>query len=341
MTERHIQHLPQFRVYNREQELARREREQKESAWEQELLQAMRASDPTGSQHASSEDHKVAADDNTGRVDIPRAGLLDTDTSSGENRGWHLSKSGNCTSTVTPNVDQTIRTGVISNFMRRNGTGRRHSDQSYKVMCTKGLPLVRNKSEVASCEDDMPQETTKQRKYNVLSKKIYKASEHGSGSSVKEPEHCRSCPKLFTTEQSTSSSNLSSEPLCGQNVQEENITCRNQQKACRVPESAVSLDDSYKCQITDKDSTNYFHIQSQSLDNGCQNQGVSHNMTQMSETRKSVKEQYKVKEHSIQNDTVSNSIDHNLSQCQGSSTVRYQNLDCTKLGFSKIHLDST
>jgi hypothetical protein len=336
MTERYIQHLPQFRVYNREQELARREREQKESAWEQELLQAMGASDPTGSQHSSNEDHKVLASDNKGKVDTPRAGLLNTDTSLGENRGWQLSRSGNCTSTVRPNVDQTNRSSVVSNFMRTDEIGRRHSDHSYKGMCTEVLPLVRNKSEVASCEDDMPQEATNQHKYNVLCKKIYKASEHSSRSSVSEPEHCRSCPKLFMTEQSISGSDLSLEPLCGQNVQEDNVTCRNKQKTCGVPKNEVSLDDSCKCQITDKDSTNSFHIQSPSLDNGSQNQGVSYNIqSQLSEIRKSVKE------HSIKNDTVSNSIDHSLSQCQGSSAVRQQNLECSKPGSSKNHLNST
>ncbi|XP_021925102.1 serine/threonine-protein kinase 32B-like isoform X2 [Zootermopsis nevadensis] len=330
MTERYIQHLPQFRVYNREQELARREREQKESAWEQELLQAMRASDPTGSQDASSGDHKVSASDTTGRVVIPGVGLPDTDTTPGENRGWQVSKSGNCTSTVTPTVDQTIRTGFISNFIRRDETGRRHSDQSYKGTCTKVLPLVRNKSEITSCGDDMPQETTSHCKYNELSEKVYKASDNGSGSSVKDPEHCGSCPKLFTTEQSTSKSNLSSEPLYDQDVLEENVTCRNQQKTCIVPESAVHLDNNYKCQIADKDSTNYFHIQSQILDN-----------CQLYETRTSVKEQYKVKEQSIQNDTVSNIIDHNLSQYQGNSAAVNQNIECSKPGSSKSHLDPT
>ncbi|XP_063237366.1 serine/threonine-protein kinase 32B-like isoform X2 [Bacillus rossius redtenbacheri] len=43
-----LEHLPEFRVYNREQELARRERERKETAWEEELLEAMSASDPRG-----------------------------------------------------------------------------------------------------------------------------------------------------------------------------------------------------------------------------------------------------------------------------------------------------
>lgn len=340
MTERYIQHLPEFRMYNREQELARREREQKESAWEQELLQAMRASDPTGSQHASSEDHKEPANGNTGRVVITRAGLLDADTSTGENRSWQEPKSRNYTSTLTSNVDHTIRTGVISNFVSSNEAGRRHSDQSYKSMYTKVLPFVRKKSEIESCEDDMPQESTNQCKYNVLSKKIYKAAKHGSGCSVNESEHCRSCPKLFTTEQSTSSSNLFPKPESGQDIQG-NATCKNLQKTCRVPTSTESLDDSYKCQITNKDSINYFHIQSQSLDNGCQNQGISYNtQTQMSETR-SVKEQYQVKEHTVQKDAVSNSIDHNLCQYQGSSTVRYQNLDCSKPCSSKSPLDST
>lgn len=40
--------IPEFRIYNRYQELERREREKKELAWEKELLLAMNASDPLG-----------------------------------------------------------------------------------------------------------------------------------------------------------------------------------------------------------------------------------------------------------------------------------------------------
>lgn len=40
--------IPEFKVYNRYQELERREREKKELAWEKELLHAMNASDPLG-----------------------------------------------------------------------------------------------------------------------------------------------------------------------------------------------------------------------------------------------------------------------------------------------------
>ncbi|XP_067011228.2 serine/threonine-protein kinase 32B [Anabrus simplex] len=43
-----LHHLPDFRVYNRERELERRERERKERAWEEELLEAMKASEPAG-----------------------------------------------------------------------------------------------------------------------------------------------------------------------------------------------------------------------------------------------------------------------------------------------------
>lgn len=41
-----LQHLSEYYIYNRERELAKRARESKESAWEEELLEAMRASDP-------------------------------------------------------------------------------------------------------------------------------------------------------------------------------------------------------------------------------------------------------------------------------------------------------
>lgn len=48
--------IPEFKVYNRYQELARRERELKELAWERELQLAMEASDPlqTGSKEDTS-----------------------------------------------------------------------------------------------------------------------------------------------------------------------------------------------------------------------------------------------------------------------------------------------
>ncbi|GLV34253.1 uncharacterized protein CBL_00184 [Carabus blaptoides fortunei] len=49
--------IPEFKVYNRYQELERREREKKELAWEKELLHAMNASDPLGQKiEASSEE---------------------------------------------------------------------------------------------------------------------------------------------------------------------------------------------------------------------------------------------------------------------------------------------
>jgi hypothetical protein len=302
----------------------------------------MGASDPTGSQHAGSEDHKMSttatSGDSSGRVDVFRADS-DVDTSPGGNRRQKESKS----------RDQTVRTGVVSNFMRRDGSGRRHSDHSYKGACTKVLPLVRNRSIVGTGEDHKPQETISQCNDDTLSKKPYKADERGSGSPVREPEHCRSCPKLFTTEQSTSSSNLSSKPLCGQDTHEEDVTCRNEQKSCSMPKSALSLDDKYyKCQITDTDSKNYFHIRDQSLDNCHQIQGLTYNIhNQMSETKKNVKEQCKVKEHGIQNDVVGNdhihgnSIDQNLSVCQSSSTVRNMNCDCSKSSSSKNYLNST
>lgn len=38
--------IPEFKIYNRYQELERKAREEKELAWEQELLLAMNASDP-------------------------------------------------------------------------------------------------------------------------------------------------------------------------------------------------------------------------------------------------------------------------------------------------------
>lgn len=38
--------IPEFKIYNRYQELERKAREEKELAWERELLLAMNASDP-------------------------------------------------------------------------------------------------------------------------------------------------------------------------------------------------------------------------------------------------------------------------------------------------------
>jgi len=166
-TERYIQHIPQFRVYNREQELARREREEKESAWEQELLQAMMASDPTGFQHPVREDHSVltyvTGSDTT--VDVPREGSLDTS----EKRHQEEYKNRVCAGTVAPNV----RAGVIGNFKKRDDIGRRHSDQSNKGKSTKILPLVRNKTVAATCEDHLPQDNIDQCKYDVFDKKNY------------------------------------------------------------------------------------------------------------------------------------------------------------------------
>ncbi|XP_023724584.1 serine/threonine-protein kinase 32B [Cryptotermes secundus] len=331
----YIQHLPQFRVYNREQELARREREQKESAWEQELLQAMGASDPTGSQFTSSKDCKVStsvtSSDTT--VDTHKADFLHTNTSPSETRKRQESKSMYRTGTVAPAVDQTVRTCVISNVMRRDETGRRHSDQLNKSTCTNILPLVRNKSEVVTCEDHMLEETVNQHKYDVLGKKLCKAGEHGS---QREQEHCRSCPKLFLTEQSTSSSHLSSKPLhYGQDVQEENITYKSQQKDCSMPKSVVN---NCECQVKEKNVSN----PSQNLDIGHQNQSLTCSIqTQLSETKESVTEQYNVKDHTIENNTLIHGtiIDDSLSQCQGSSTVKNQNLNSNERGSSKSHLN--
>lgn len=47
--------IPEFKVYNRYQELARRERELKELAWEKELQLAMEASDPLSTQKVDSD----------------------------------------------------------------------------------------------------------------------------------------------------------------------------------------------------------------------------------------------------------------------------------------------
>lgn len=44
--------IPEFKIYNRYQELERRAREEKELAWERELLLAMNASDPLGPPHS-------------------------------------------------------------------------------------------------------------------------------------------------------------------------------------------------------------------------------------------------------------------------------------------------
>jgi hypothetical protein len=340
MTERYIQHLPQFRVYNRERELARRERERKESAWEQELLQAMGASDPAGFQHPSRENHKVSVcvPSNDTTADVPRAGSLDTS----ERRQQEESKSRVYVSTVAPNV----RADGIGIFKRRDETWRRHSDQSNKGTAAKILPLVRNKTVAATCEDHMPHDNIDQYKYDILGKKL---GELGIGSPGREPGHTRSCPKLFNTEQAISNSPSSSKPSCHQNVQEENVTCRNQQKDCGMPTGGVSLHDSYKCQIANKDSKNYFGVQDESVDNGHQNQNLAYNIhTQMSDSKKSVKKQGNIKEHSIHNNILSNdhhihgpSIDQNLSQCQGSCAVSNQILNCNKPGSSSSDINST
>lgn len=44
--------IPEFRIYNRYQELERREKEKKEQQWENELLRAMDASDPLANNHS-------------------------------------------------------------------------------------------------------------------------------------------------------------------------------------------------------------------------------------------------------------------------------------------------
>lgn len=341
-TERYIQHIPQFRVYNREQELARREREEKESAWEQELLQAMRASDLTGFQHPVREDHSVltyvTGSDTT--VDVPSEGSLDTS----EKRHQEEYKKRVCAGTVAPNV----RAGVIGNFKKRDEIGRRHSDQSNKGTSAKILPLVRNKSVAAGCKDHLPQDDIDQCKYDVFDVKVCKSGEIGSGSPGREPGHARSCPKLFNAEQAISSSHSSSHPLFDQNVQEENATSRNQQKDSGMPTGGMSLHGSYKCQITDKDSKNCIYIPDQSMDNGHQNNSMIYNIhTQTSESKKSVKEQYNIKEHTIQNNVLisdrihGTSTEQSLSECQHSSTISSQTLNCNKPGSSSSHIDST
>jgi hypothetical protein len=213
--------------------------------------------------------------------------------------------------------------------MRRDETGRRHSDQSNKNSRINILPLVRNKSEVVSCEDHMPEEAVNLRKYGVLGKKLCKAGEHGS---EKEREHCRSCPKLFLTEHSTSSSHVSSKPLhYGQDVREENITCKSLQKECSMPKSAVN---NSKCQVTEENVGN----PSQNIDLGHQNQSLTCSIqTQLSEKKESLKE------FTIENNLLihGTSIDHSLSQRQGSSTIRNQNLDSNKHVSSKSHLNLT
>jgi hypothetical protein len=311
-------------VYNREQELARREREQKESAWEQELLQAMGASDPTGSHLTSIEDHKVSTSvSSTNKtVDTLRTDSLLTDTS--ERRKRLESKSMNCTGTV-PQIDHSVRTRVINNAMKRDETGRRHSDQSNKGAFTNVLPLLKNKSEVASCEDHMPKKTLNQRKHDVRGKELCKDSEHGLG---RRQEHCRSCPKLFLHEQSSPSSHLSSKPLCfGQDAQKENITAKSQQKDYNMPKSTAN---NCKCQITEK----CFDIPCQKLDIAQQNQSLNCNIqTQLSETKESV-EEYTTENNILVHGT---GVGHSSSQCQGSSRV----LHCSKHGSLKSHLDST
>lgn len=51
--------IPEFKIYNRYQELERREREKKELAWEKELLLAMNASDPLGTGCTPSDNQEV------------------------------------------------------------------------------------------------------------------------------------------------------------------------------------------------------------------------------------------------------------------------------------------
>jgi hypothetical protein len=103
----------------------------------------------------------------------------------------------------------------------------------------------------------------------------------------------------------------------------------------------MSLHGSYKCQTTDKDSRNYIHIPDQSVDSGHQNQSMICNIqTQSSESNKSVKEQYNIKEHTIQNNTVSSDHIHGTST-QHSCTVSNQALHCDKPGSSSSHIDST
>jgi len=329
-------------VYNREQELARREREEKESAWEQELLQAMRASDPTGFQQPIRGDHSiltyVTGSDTT--VDIPREGSLDTN----EKRHQEEYKNRVCADTVAPNV----RAGVIGNFKKRDEIGRRHSDQSNKGTSTKILPLVRNKTVAATCEDHLPQDNIDQCKYDVFGKKLCKTGELGSGSPGREPGHTRSCPKLSNTEQAISSSPSSSQPLFDQNVQEENATYRYQKKDNGMPTGGVSLYGSYKCQITDKDSKNCTYVPDQSMDNGHQDHSMIYNIhTQGSESKKSYKEQYNIIEHTIQNNvlitdhTHGTGTDQILSECQPGSTISNQTLHCNIPGSSSSHIDST
>lgn len=60
--------IPEFKIYNRYQELERKAREEKELAWERELLLAMNASDPlsgtTTSQRYKKHSQILHSDDN-------------------------------------------------------------------------------------------------------------------------------------------------------------------------------------------------------------------------------------------------------------------------------------
>lgn len=49
--------IPEFRIYNRYQELERREKEKKEQQWEKELLRAMNESDPLRNSHLEKQLH--------------------------------------------------------------------------------------------------------------------------------------------------------------------------------------------------------------------------------------------------------------------------------------------
>jgi hypothetical protein len=218
--------------------------------------------------------------------------------------------------------------------MKRNEIERRHSDQSNKGTCTNVLPLLGNKSEVATCEDHMPEKIVNQRKYDLLGKKLCKASER---SLEREQEHCRSCPKLFHHEHSSSSSHLSSKLCFGECVREENITPENQRIDCGLSKSTV---DNCKCQITEK----HFDIPSQKLDIDHQIQSLTCNtQAHLSETKESLKDQFDVKKHTTENNMLiyGTSTDYSSTQCQDTSTVKIQNLDWNKHGSSKSNLDST
>ncbi|KAJ4451024.1 hypothetical protein ANN_02460, partial [Periplaneta americana] len=324
MTERYIQHLPQFRVYNRERELARREREQKETAWEEELLEAMRASDPIGPTRTCSEDHEslsesasIASSDRAADSLKGQKRTVASEYSKHEGE----SKNKHCISTMATNVDEAVKTGFVCSFMKADQVERRHSDHTHTKEV---LPQGRNtftQSTITSSRDRMPQSKS-QNKYDILTNKT---NQYDSASPLQEADHCRSCPKLNNIEQSLPSPKSSSKLFCSHNINQESVTNKSRKKYSSMPKSVLSLDEtSHKCQITDAKSTNHVCVQSHSSDStGTQGLAFKTPCDTTHERRKDVRDD--CKEH-VQHRKGSNSLMQDRD-CQNSNVVRKQNTD--------------